>query len=279
VSPRAGRERRASNSSPARLALVGDAAQTLGAEVAACEQRQRQKESRREEQEPHARPEDAPDREEHPDQGTGDEWEASTSAGHPDKAYAKDWLLFHAPAVAPGGPSSSGLWEPPFGLPMYTPIFAHLGHWYVSLPVFGAPVVVLAVVVKVSDRRARRRARVGDTSQLPVVVTHGGGRTVLAVKGALDYPTLLDIEHHLGIAVTSDPRILIDLRNVTTVEEDLAWSVTDAINSVEGSEITVLIGSAPALHALKEIFTHEGVKVLDGAPAASVALQPKDIRQ
>jgi MFS superfamily sulfate permease-like transporter len=146
---------------------------------------------------------------------------------------------------------------------IYNPILGHLGHWYVSLPVFGAPVLIIAIVVKVLDRRERRRAREGDTSHLRVVVTQGEDRTILTVSDPLDYPTLLDIEHELGEAVRNAPQIVIDLRNVTTVDEDFAWGVTDAITSVEGAEITVLIGSAPALRALKDVSTLEGVTLVD----------------
>lgn len=152
---------------------------------------------------------------------------------------------------------------PALGQLIYNPILGHLGHWYVSLPVFGAPVLIIAIVVKVLDRRERRRAREGDTSHLRVVVTQGEDRTILTVSDPLDYPTLLDIEHELGEAVRNAPQIVIDLRNVTTVDEDFAWGVTDAITSVEGAEITVLIGSAPALRALKEVSTLEGVTLVD----------------
>ena len=158
-----------------------------------------------------------------------------------------------------------------FGQLSYDPVLAHLGHWYVSLPVFGAPVLIIAIVVKVLDRRERRRAREGDTSHLRVVVTQEEDRTILTVSDPLDYPTLLDIEHELGEAVRNSPRILIDLRDVTTIDEDFAWGVTDAIAGVEGAEITVLIGSAPALRALKEVSALEGVTLVDSPSGTAQA--------
>ncbi|HEX5853739.1 MAG TPA: hypothetical protein VFY36_11675 [Solirubrobacteraceae bacterium] len=152
---------------------------------------------------------------------------------------------------------------------MYTPIFAHLGHWYVSLPIFGAPVAIVAIAVKVSERRERRRARDGDTSRLRVVSAEDGDRTIVTVNGPLDYPTLLDIEHELGVEVRRAPRVLLDMSHVTAVEkEEFAWSVTEIVNGVAGADIAVAIGSAPALRALGEVCALEGIKLV-GGPARS----------
>jgi hypothetical protein len=158
------------------------------------------------------------------------------------------------------------------GVETYTPILAHLGHWYVSLPVFGAPVLIVAIVVWVRDRREGRRTRAGDTSHLRVVMTESDGRTILAVNGALDYPALLDVEHLLGEAVRRELPVLVDLSNVTSVEEeDFAWSVTEIINSVEGADIAVLLGSAPALRTLRNVSKLEGINLVGDAEAASGA--------
>jgi hypothetical protein len=155
---------------------------------------------------------------------------------------------------------------------IYAPIFAHFGHWYISLPTFLGPVVIIAIVVKTSERRERRRARRGDTSQVRVAVSERDERTVLTVNGALDYPTLVDIEHELGVAVRRDPHVLLDLRNVTVIaEENFAWSVADALNSVEGADVTVLIGSAPAMQALRKMSAVEGIKLRDDPVAATGA--------
>ena len=38
-------------------------------------------------------------------------------------------------------------------------IFAHLGHWYVGMPVYGGPVVLLIVWFKISEWREKRQRR------------------------------------------------------------------------------------------------------------------------
>jgi hypothetical protein len=39
------------------------------------------------------------------------------------------------------------------------PVFAHLGHWYVGLPVYAGPVVLLIAWFKIGDWRDKRRQR------------------------------------------------------------------------------------------------------------------------
>jgi hypothetical protein len=145
----------------------------------------------------------------------------------------------------------------------YRPIFAHFGHWYVSVPTFMTPVVILAVCVKVSERRALRRAREGDTSRLPVLVTEQDDRTTVAVQGSVNYLTLLDIEHELGAAVARDLPILLDLREAEPAEDEFAWSITEVLRSTEDADITVLAGSAPAFDELRKICALEGVRILE----------------
>jgi ABC-type transporter Mla MlaB component len=151
----------------------------------------------------------------------------------------------------------------------YTPVFAHLGHWYVSLPVFGGPVVIIAIFVKLSERRERRRVRDGDTTHLRVVATTGDDRTTLSVNGALDYPALLDIESEIDAAVRRAPQVLLDLSSVTSVEVDVAWGVSEVINAVRGADVAVLIGPATALRPLREVCTLEGVKLVDDVAVIS----------
>jgi hypothetical protein len=38
-------------------------------------------------------------------------------------------------------------------------VLAHLGHWYVSLPIFMGPVLLLFAWVYIGDRRDKRRER------------------------------------------------------------------------------------------------------------------------
>jgi ABC-type transporter Mla MlaB component len=154
----------------------------------------------------------------------------------------------------------------------YTPILAHFGHWYISLPTFMAPVLLIVIGLKVSAWRERRRLRAGDTSRLRVRVISTGDRETLTVSGPLDYPTVLEIEQKLGAAVRRAPEVLLDLSLVTSVAEELAWRIAEIIgeHDREGS-VSVLIGSAPELEPLKKICAIEGVKMLSGD-----ASQPSD---
>lgn len=154
----------------------------------------------------------------------------------------------------------------PAGLLSYTPIFAHLGHWYVSLPVFGAPVVIVAIAVKVSERRERHRARTGDTSHMRVIVEQAGGQATLTVRGTLDYPTLLDVEHELERLEPEATQVLLDLSQLTKAEEDLAWSLAEILKGGHGGAVTVLIGEALALKELGKVLALEGLQL--AAPSA-----------
>ena len=40
-----------------------------------------------------------------------------------------------------------------------TPLFAHLGHWYVGLPVYLSPVLAVVALLKWSEWREKRRKR------------------------------------------------------------------------------------------------------------------------
>ncbi|HEY2142280.1 MAG TPA: hypothetical protein VGG98_09510 [Solirubrobacteraceae bacterium] len=167
----------------------------------------------------------------------------------------------------------------PLGLLTYSPIFAHFGHWYVSLPTFLGPVVVIAAIVKVSERRTRRRVQVGDMSRLRVVVTKGddgsipGSCPILTVNGALDYPALLDIEHELAEAARRASQVLLDLSKITTVEAEFAWSLTEVIRSIDDAEVIVLLASAPAMQELRKICTLEEVKLIDDTAGANGTLR------
>lgn len=46
-------------------------------------------------------------------------------------------------------------------------VFAHLGHWYVGLPVYLGPVVVITVLVKATDWRERHRRGARASSAAP----------------------------------------------------------------------------------------------------------------
>jgi hypothetical protein len=49
-----------------------------------------------------------------------------------------------------------------------TPLFAHLGHWYVGLPVYLSPVVAVFLLLKASEWRDKKRKReAGETPPSP----------------------------------------------------------------------------------------------------------------
>ncbi len=151
------------------------------------------------------------------------------------------------------------------GFSGYTPIFAHFGHWYVSLPVFSAPVLIIAVAVKVSERRERHRVRSGETSRMGVSAVEQGGETVLRVRGRLDYPTLLDIEHELERLTPTTKRVLLVLSDLTAVEDErFAWDLAETIKRVEGAEVRISIGEAPALEELRKVSALEGLALVTG---------------
>lgn len=152
---------------------------------------------------------------------------------------------------------------------MYTPILAHFGHWYISLPTFMGPVVIIVIALKVSGWREGRRAR-GDDGHSRVALRKDEDQAVVTVTGALDYPALLDIEHELGVAVGCTPDVLLDLRRVSSVEPDFAWNIPEIINKVDhhAEIVAVAVGTAPAARALRKVCELEGVRVLAEAAEA-----------
>jgi anti-anti-sigma regulatory factor len=146
----------------------------------------------------------------------------------------------------------------------FTPVLAHLGHWYVSLPVFGGPVLAVVIFVMLSQRAERRRVRDGQTGHLRVAVANHDDSTVLSVEGALDYPTVLTGESEIEAAAHRTPRVLLDLSKVTSVEVDLAWALTEVIQAVKGAEVTVVVGSDPALRPLRDVCELEGIALSPG---------------
>ena len=154
------------------------------------------------------------------------------------------------------------------GFSGYTPILAHFGHWYVSLPVFGAPVVIIAVAVKLSERRERRRVRSGDTGAMRVISEQEGNRAVVRVRGSLDYPTLLDIERELERVAVGASHIVLVLSELEEIEDErFAWDLAEVVGRVAGAEVTVLIGDAPELEELRKVSALEGLKLATGDSA------------
>ena len=152
---------------------------------------------------------------------------------------------------------------------MLTLPFAHLGHWYVSLPIFMGPVVVLAALVKLSSWRDRRRAATGATTESRVTASDHGDRAVITVSGPLDYAALLDIEAELGIATHRALALaVIDLRAVTAVEERSAAELPGIVDTVQ-PELTVVALAAPidVQQTLQRVGALDGIELI--SPEAS----------
>lgn len=151
---------------------------------------------------------------------------------------------------------------------MPAPPLAHFGHWYVSLPVFMGPVLLLVIALKVQTWRERRETERRSGKRSSVTTTHNDGKATLTVTGPLDYPTLLDIEGELGKTVPRTTKILLDLRRVTSADREAAWDLCDVVSGARAkSHISALICSGPAMHALRTACAAEGIRVVDETAA------------
>jgi len=149
---------------------------------------------------------------------------------------------------------------------MYVPILAHFGHWYISLPTFMGPVVIIVIALKVSAWRERRAARGhGGSSSRVALTQEQEDQAVVTVTGPLDYPALLDIEYELGVAVACAPDVLLDLSSVSSVTPDFAWNIPEIISKVDhrAEIVAVAIGTAPAAEPLRKVCELEGVRVVE----------------
>jgi ABC-type transporter Mla MlaB component len=153
---------------------------------------------------------------------------------------------------------------------MPAPPLAHLGHWYVSLPVFMGPVLLLAIALKIQTWRELHHGPDQSGKRSIVTTTHDDrGNTTIVVTGPLDYPALLEIETELGKA-TTDTETLLDLRRVTEADGEGAWSLCDAIGRARARDrTTALIGPELAMQELRAICAEEGVKLMDETVAGS----------
>jgi hypothetical protein len=150
------------------------------------------------------------------------------------------------------------------------PLFAHLGHLYVSGPLFGGPVVLLAIAIKVAGWRERRRVASGAApTESRVTATRDGDRTVIAIAGPFDYPAVLDIEAELRSASEQGTSAaLLDLRRITEVDEQSAAELPQLVDAVWPA-VTVSASRAPVeLHAaLERAHALEGIELVnDGGP-------------
>jgi hypothetical protein len=144
---------------------------------------------------------------------------------------------------------------------MAHPVFAHLGHWYVSLPVFMGPALLLIVFLKFQTWRERRERAAPSGKYSNVVGTREGARAVVAVQGPLDYPALVEIEVELGRLAADSLEVLLDLRGLTRADEDSAWQLCDVLarHGVQGCSLSAILGEDPVARPLSAALEAEGI--------------------
>lgn len=150
---------------------------------------------------------------------------------------------------------------------MFAPPLAHLGHWYVSLPVFMGPAVVLVAALKANAWRERHAPaeRSEKRSHVSAELDGDGRGPRITVTGPLDFPALLDIDVELGQIARRAPgrEIVLDMRGVVEADREAAWSLCEAIdNAPFENRVRVLVGSEPGLEALRRICAEEGIELL-----------------
>lgn len=144
---------------------------------------------------------------------------------------------------------------------MSPPIFAHLGHWYVSLPVFMGPALVLVLALKIQSWRERAQAADASGKRSNLTVLQADARTTLIVTGPLDYPALLEIEVELGRQDPSSRELVLDLRGVTRTDQDSAWHLCDVVGRTQssGRSTAAIVDRGAAMRPLLDAFAAEGV--------------------
>lgn len=151
---------------------------------------------------------------------------------------------------------------------MPVPPLAHLGHWYVSLPIFMGPVLLLAIALKIQTWRERRDGPDTTGKRSNIVTTTDNRTATLVLSGPLDYPVLVELEAALATLPPNTTAIAIDLQRLTSADTDAAWSLCDAISrSCDATKLTVLLAAeAPQTKALSETLQSEGIAVSRRAP-------------
>jgi ABC-type transporter Mla MlaB component len=146
---------------------------------------------------------------------------------------------------------------------MPAPPLAHLGHWYVSLPIFMGPVLLIAVALKIQTWRERKHG--SDTSgkrSTLTITSDDRQKTTITITGPLDYPVLVELESALATVHTDTPAVTLDLRKLTDADQEAAWSLCDAISRAHRSRIHVLLaGSSPHAEPLARILAAEAIEI------------------
>jgi ABC-type transporter Mla MlaB component len=147
---------------------------------------------------------------------------------------------------------------------MPAPPLAHLGHWYVSLPIFMGPVLLVAIALKIQTWRERHRGP--DISGKRSTLTIAGGderKTTIAIAGPLDYPVLVELESTLATDCAQAPAVTLDLRKLTGADQEAAFSLCDAIGRArDTSSVDIrLDATTPGIETLIQTLTNEGIAV------------------
>jgi ABC-type transporter Mla MlaB component len=139
-------------------------------------------------------------------------------------------------------------------------IFAHLGHWYISLPVFMGPVLVLVVALKIQTWRDRRARPEQAAKHSKVTVTEDAEKMIVAVSGPLDYPAVVEIEIALGNTQEHTTELLLDLSGLTTAQTESVWLLCDAVGREHLIDhVSALVSSEPAMETLRAALAAEGI--------------------
>ena len=133
---------------------------------------------------------------------------------------------------------------------------AHLGHWYVGGPVFLSPVLAVWLFLKVGDWRDRRRGASPEPSR--VGLDRSGGAARVAVRGALDWPALLDLEDELAGLRESESRVEVDLREIARIDRRGAERLADLVDGAGGVAVAVV----PASPETATVLRRAGVPVV-----------------
>jgi ABC-type transporter Mla MlaB component len=163
---------------------------------------------------------------------------------------------------------------------MPTPPFAHLGHWYVSLPIFMGPVLLIAVALKIQTWRERRHGPdISGKRSTVTVIGKDEQRTTIAIAGPLDYPALIELESALAADCVDAPAITLDLRSLTEADQEAAWSLCDTIGrSREPSSVEICIATTTSgAETLARTLAGEGIHVSHSSspsPSTDAATPP-----
>ncbi len=145
---------------------------------------------------------------------------------------------------------------------MPAPPFAHLGHWYVSLPIFMGPVLLIAIALKIQTWRESHKGPDTSGKRSTVATTTQDDQTAtIAIAGPLDYPALVELESALGTLPADVRTVTLDLRRITTADQEAAWSLCDAIGRAARADTigVVLDPASPDTEIVSRTLLDEGV--------------------